>query len=227
MAAVKGGDEVKDLLKSGASYEKMQMTSSPIFGPAIGGLSSKEHRQSSDCAKTFEDGLKASSKPEELVLAFFVLKQIKKGSSSEETVYVSSLCFVIAGEEVSHLTGVKDKSKSEPYTLLRYAVGGASASVCLVAVTAEESRKDSVNAALDAVKSMRQVKNSAPRSGNVKHFVDFTKNELPKQKAAAEKLNDNPEKQKSAQKIVTRMEVMLKDAQELLSKPKETKPKAY
>ncbi|ORC87255.1 uncharacterized protein TM35_000232260 [Trypanosoma theileri] len=226
MAGFKSSDEARDLLKSGASYEKVKLGSSPVFGPALADITTKTVTKPSDCVSTFKEGIKRleSSK---LAIAFFVLKQVKKATSGEETVYLSSLGFVFAGEELSHFTSLKEKSSSEPCTLLRYAVGGASVAVCMIAVSGDGKEKESVKKALETAKAMGQVKNSPPRSGNVKHFVDFTKQELPKQKENAEKNKDDKAKYDAMQKITARMEKMLKDAETLMAKPMDTKPTVY
>ncbi|KAF5220046.1 hypothetical protein ECC02_006954 [Trypanosoma cruzi] len=220
MAAVKGGSEVKDLFKSsGAAYENIQLASSPVFGPALRGMTSKKLTKSSECVKLLEDGLGKHDKEKELLVAFLVLKQMKKSSTGDDTVYLSTLCLVVAGEEVSHLTGIKEKKASEPWTLLRYAVGGASNTVCLLAVSAEGKKTSNVKAVLEVGKTMREVRNGIPRSGNLMHFVEFTKRELTKQRAAAVK-------DESVKRVVVRLEKMLKDAEEFLANP-DSEPKTY
>ncbi|RNF15340.1 hypothetical protein TcG_07281, partial [Trypanosoma cruzi] len=220
MAAVKGGSEVKDLFKSsGAAYENIQLASSPVFGPALRGMTSKKLTKSSECVKLLEDGLGKHDKEKELLVAFLVLKQMKRSSTGDDTVYLSTLCLVVAGEEVSHLTGIKEKKASEPWTLLRYAVGGASNTVCLLAVSAEGKKSSNVNAVLEVGKTMREVRNGIPRSGNLMHFVEFTKRELTKQRAAAVK-------DESVKRVVVRLEKMLKDAEEFLANP-DSEPKTY
>ncbi|PWU99406.1 hypothetical protein C4B63_9g383 [Trypanosoma cruzi] len=220
MAAVKGGSEVKDLFKSsGAAYENIQLASSPVFGPALRGMTSKKLTKSSECVKLLEDGLGKHDKEKELLVAFLVLKQMKRSSTGDDTVYLSTLCLVVAGEEVSHLTGIKEKKASEPWTLLRYAVGGASNTVCLLAVSAEGKKSSNVDAVLEVGKTMREVRNGIPRSGNLMHFVEFTKRELTKQRAAAVK-------DESVKRVVVRLEKMLKDAEEFLANP-DSEPKTY
>ncbi|EKF26754.1 hypothetical protein MOQ_009540 [Trypanosoma cruzi marinkellei] len=220
MAAVKGGSEVKDLFKSsGTAYENIQLASSPVFGPALKGMTSKKLTKSSECVKLLEEGLEKHTKEKELLLSFLVLKQMKKSSTGEDAVYLSTLCIVFAGEDVSHLTGIKEKKASEPWTLLRYAVGGASNTVCLLAVSAEAKKEANVKDVLEVGQIMREVRNGIPRSGNLLHFVEFTKRELTKQRAAAVK-------DESVKRVVVRLEKMLKDAEEFLANP-ESEPKTY
>ncbi|KAH8617423.1 hypothetical protein ERJ75_000386800 [Trypanosoma vivax] len=226
MTAFKNSAHAMDLFQPGSTHTEVELGSSPVFGPAIVGVTNRIATTPADCVKLFEEGMSNLDDAKELVVAFFVLKQVVKGSSGAETVYLSSLAVVVAGEDPAQLSAVREKHRSVPFTLLRYAVGGGSAAVCLITVPGDGAESSCAKAALGVGASMRKVRNSPPRSGNVRNFVTFAEGEVQKQKERAGKLDD-PEKKAALTNLIERIETMLKDALALLSKPMETEAKIY
>ncbi|TPP55378.1 hypothetical protein CGC20_9860 [Leishmania donovani] len=221
MVSLRCADQCCDLLKPGASYEKMVMGSSPVYGPCLLGLETKVHKTASECVSSFDGGLKNAKEDKEIVVAFFVLKTIKK-TGAEEEVHLSSLCIALCGETVAHKTDIRDKSASSPHRLFRYAVDGACVTVSGLWIA---SKDVDAREGLEVERKMREVKNQPPRSGNVKRFVDYTYKEIMRQKEKLESATGSEKKTREAQ--IERMEEMVKDAKELLTSPENTRPKGY
>ncbi|CCW63693.1 unnamed protein product [Phytomonas sp. EM1] len=223
MVAFKDSKSIRDLLDDKKnSYETLQETSSPIYGPAIGKIQVMEISDVAESAKAIEKCIKSGTDPKELICCYFVLKQAKK--VNDKTVcYLSSLNISFSGESGQHYLDIKDKKSTVPYNLYRYSIGGGSTSVCVACVGEKD---ESAMKVIDACSKIRGVKNSPPRSGNVARFVEFTQGEVLKCKEKIEKA-DNDSTKKTCQSILERMERMLKDAEELLADPIKTKPLAY
>ncbi|SYZ69263.1 hypothetical_protein [Leishmania braziliensis MHOM/BR/75/M2904] len=221
MVSLRGADQCCDLLKSDASYEKVIMGSSPVYGPCLLELETKVHKTAGECIGSFDAGLKNAKEEKEIVVAFLILKTIKKTGADEE-VHLSSLFIALCGETVTHKTDIRDKASSSPHRLFRYAVIGACVTVSglWIASNDEEAREG-----LEVERKMREVKNQPPRSGNVKRFVDYTYKEIVRQK---EKLEFTPGPEKKTREVhIERMEEMVKDAKDLLASPETTIPRGY
>ncbi|KAG5469938.1 hypothetical protein CUR178_02080 [Leishmania enriettii] len=221
MTAVEGADQGRDLLKDGAVFEKLVLSSSPVYGPALNRMTVKEVNTKEMMEAAFKEGM-GRAQEGETVCSYLVLKQCRK-SSAGTMVYLSSLNVTLVGPNVEHLTGLKAKKPEEPCRLYRYAVGGGSHTVCIGFVSDDETSAATVFAAL---KDMREVSNTEPRSGNVKRFIEYTKKEIPKCK---EKIAAATEESKKAnyETMLKRMEMMLTDAEDIEKDPKTVAPKAY
>ncbi|EPY22561.1 hypothetical protein AGDE_13194 [Angomonas deanei] len=222
MVTLKGASDAKDLLKDGASYGSLKLGSSPLYGPGMLGVEVKEITTIEEAVKVFDDGVKNATEPKEMICGYFVLQQVKK-ASNETAVYQSALSITITGEEVSHLTGLKDKSDKEPVKLYRYTVGGGCVSLCVGIVGEEDADAKKV---VEVVNKMREVKNTAPRSGNVKRFIEYTDKEVEKWKQKESDEKDEGKK-KNMKGMISRMEMMVKDAKEVVASPEKVAPKAY
>ncbi|RNF08985.1 uncharacterized protein Tco025E_07184 [Trypanosoma conorhini] len=222
LGVVESSDRIRDLLnQDNASYEKMQLGSSPVFGPCLCDMKRKTVKSAKECVDVFEKALGRSDKKKQLVVGFFVLKQTRK-SSGEKDVYLSSLCMALAREEVSHLNGLREKSTSEPCRLFRYAVGGASVTVTALLVS---GRQPEDRGCLELGRKIREVKNAPPRSGNVRRCVEMTKKEISRQQDKMDTMGDTDKK--STERVVSHMQMMVKDCEEMLSNPESNEPKGY
>ncbi|KAK7202130.1 hypothetical protein NESM_000282200 [Novymonas esmeraldas] len=221
MVSLRGADQCCDLLKPGASYEKVIMGSSPVYGPCLLELDTKVSKTATDCVASFDAGLKNATEAKEIVAAFLILKTIKK-TGAEEEVHLSSLCIALCGETVSHMTDIRDKASSAPHRLFRYAIEGACVTVSGICIAADD---EDAREGLEVERKMREIKNQPPRSGNVKRFVDYTYKEITRQKEKLASASGSEKKTREAQ--IERMEEMVKDAKELLSTPETTQPKGY
>ncbi|KAG5469583.1 hypothetical protein LSCM1_02808 [Leishmania martiniquensis] len=221
MTALDGADQGRDLLKDGAVFERLLLSSSPVYGPALNKMTVKEVNTKETMEAALKEGM-GRAKESEMVCSYLVLKQCRK-SSAGTMVYLSSLNVTLVGPNVEHLTGLKAKKAEEPCRLYRYSIGGGSHTVCVGFVSDDEASAAKVFAAL---KEMREVENSEPRSGNVKRFIEYTKKEIPKCK---EKIAATTEESKKAnyETMLRRMEMMLKDAEDIERDPKTVAPKAY
>ncbi|KAG5494494.1 hypothetical protein GH5_02517 [Leishmania sp. Ghana 2012 LV757] len=221
MVSLRGADQCRDLLKPGATYEKMMMGSSPVYGPCLLELETKVHKTASGCISSFDAGLQNANEKREIVAAFLILKTIKK-TGSEDEVHLSSLCIALCGETVAHKADIRDKASSSPHRLFRYAVDGACVTVSGLWIA---SNNEDARESLEVERKMREVKNQPPRSGNVKRFVDYTYKEIVRQKEKLASASGSENKMRVAQ--IERMEEMIKDAKDLLSSPESTQPKGY
>ncbi|KAH9588928.1 hypothetical protein LSM04_005115 [Trypanosoma melophagium] len=222
MGMVEASDRIRDLLNPDSkSYEKMQLGSSPVFGPCLCGMKTKTVTSTGECGKVFDEAVKRGENEEQLIVGFFVLKQIKK-SSTEKDIYLSSLCLGISREEISHLTGLREKSKSEPSVLFRYAIGGASVTVSAMLLSEQDPE---ARGCLELERKMREVKNTPPRSGNLRRSLEIMNKEISRQKDKLEKASET--EKKSIDRIVSRMSTMVADSEEMISKPENTAPKGY
>ncbi|KAG5469936.1 hypothetical protein CUR178_02078 [Leishmania enriettii] len=221
MVSLRGADQCRDLLKPGATYEKMVMGSSPVYGPCLLELETKVHKTASGCISSFDAGLQNANEKREIVAAFLILKTIKK-TGSEDEVHLSSLCIALCGETVAHKADIRDKASSSPHRLFRYAVDGACVTVSGLWIA---SNNEDAREGLEVERKMREVKNQPPRSGNVKRFVDYTYKEIVRQKEKLSSASGSENKMRAAQ--IERMEEMIKDAKDLLSSPENTQPKGY
>ncbi|KAH8612429.1 hypothetical protein ERJ75_000891000 [Trypanosoma vivax] len=204
MTAFKNSAHAMDLFQPGSTHTEVELGSSPVFGPAIVGVTNRIATTPADCVKLFEEGMSNLDDAKELVVAFFVLKQVVKGSSGAETVYLSSLAVVVAGEDPAQLSAVREKHRSVPFTLLRYAVGGGSAAVCLITVPGDGAEAHVQRRRWESVRPCESEK-QPPRSGNVRNFVTFAEGEVQKQKERAGKLDD-PEKKAALTNLIERIE---------------------
>ncbi|KPI88090.1 hypothetical protein ABL78_2820 [Leptomonas seymouri] len=222
MTAIRGAEQGCDLLKQDAGYETLALASSPVYGPALNNMTIKEVNTKDGMAACLKEGAERAKDEKELICCYLVLKQVRKVGSAE-MVYLSSLNVTIAGPYTEHLTGLKEKKSEEPCRLYRYSVGGGSHAVCIGIVNDDEADAGKL---IEAVKAMNGVENTEPRSGNVKRFVEYTKKEIPRCKS---KISDTAEESKKAnyETMLKRMEMMLKDAEDLEKDPKTTAPKAY
>ncbi|ORC87254.1 uncharacterized protein TM35_000232250 [Trypanosoma theileri] len=222
MGMVESSDRIRDLLNpDNKDYEKMQLGSSPVFGPCLCGMKTKTVTSSKEFGKVFDEAVKRGENEKHMIIGFFVLKQIKK-SSTEKDIYLSSLALGMAREETSHLTGLREKSKSEPCVLFRYAVGGASVTVSAVLLSDQDSES---RGCLEMERKMREIKNTPPRSGNIRRCLEMTNKEISRQKDKLEKASES--EKKSIERIVDRMKTMVQDCEEMISKPEKTAPKGY
>ncbi|AIO01598.1 hypothetical protein LPMP_333080 [Leishmania panamensis] len=221
MTALEGADQGRDLLKDAATFEKLTLASSPVYGPALNNMTIKEVNTKETMEEVLKEGMERA-KEGEVVCSYLVLKQCRK-SSAGAMVYLSSLNVTHVGPNVEHLTGLKAKKPEEPCRLYRYSVGGGSHTMCVGFVSDDDASAAKV---FDALKEMREVQNTEPRSGNVKRFIEYTKKEIPKCK---EKVASSTEESKKAnyETMLKRMEMMLKDAEDIEKDAKAVAPKAY
>ncbi|CAC9534599.1 hypothetical_protein_-_conserved [Leishmania infantum] len=221
MTALEGADKGRDLLKEDAAVGKLALASSPVYGPALNNMTTKEVNTKETMEAVLKEGM-GRAKEGEMVCSYLVLKQCRK-SSAGVMVYLSSLNVTFVGPNVEHLIGLKAKKPEEPCRLYRYSVGGGSHTMCVGFVSDDEASAAKV---FDALREMREVENTEPRSGNVKRFIEYTKKEIPKCK---EKVSSTTEESKKAdyETMLKRMEMMLKDAEAIEKDPKTVAPKAY
>ncbi|EKF26753.1 hypothetical protein MOQ_009542 [Trypanosoma cruzi marinkellei] len=219
---VESTDRIRDLLNpDNAKYEKMQLGSSPVFGPCLCGMKSKNVKSAKDCVDAFDEALGRSDEKKQLVVGFFVLKQLKK-SSEENDVYLSSLCMGLAREEISHFNELREKGTSDLCTLFRYAIGGASVTVTTLLLS---ERDPNSRGCLELGRKMREIKNNPPRIGNLRRCLEKTKKEIVRQRDNMNKMDDS--EKKLTERIVARMETIVKDSEEMLSNPDSTNLKFY
>ncbi|KAF8279842.1 hypothetical protein TcBrA4_0101610 [Trypanosoma cruzi] len=219
---VESTDRIRDLLNpENATYEKMQLGSSPVFGPCLCGMKSRNVKSLKECVDVFDEALGRSDEKNQLVVGFFVLKQLKK-SSEENDVYLSSLCMGLAREKISHFNELREVSTSDLCTLFRYAIGGASVTVTALLLS---ERDPNSRGCLELGRKMREIKNNPPRIGNLRRCLEKTKKEIGRQR---ENMNQMGESEKKlTERIVARMETILKDSEEMLSNPDSTNLKFY
>ncbi|CCW69352.1 unnamed protein product [Phytomonas sp. Hart1] len=221
MCQLRGANQGLDLLNGSTSYGSLKLGSHPVYGPCLLELTTKVVKNAKDCVDTLNKGIAQAQRTDEMIVAFLVLKTIRKSSSGTE-VFLSSLCIAYNHEESHHITDLKDKSSISPHRLFRYAVGGTC--VCVSMVVLNEIDSNAL-ACLEAQRKVREVKNKPPRSGNVRRFIEFTDKEILRQK---EKLLSSPEMElKQREMQIKRMEDMLEDARAILNDPEHTQMKGY
>lgn len=213
-------NNASDRLNANTEYKKLKLGSSPVYGPCLLDLTNKVVTSAEKCVEVLDDGLKAVTVNDEIVVAFLVLKEYKTGD--EKSVHISSLCIGYFREKLASLIDLKEKASSSPHRLFRYAVGGASVTVSLLVMADNDPKAYSL---LEVERKMRQVKNSPPRSGNLKRFIDFTEKEVIRQKEKLSGLSGSEKKARESQ--IARLEEMVKDAQEMFNNPEKTQPKGY
>ncbi|EAN90469.1 hypothetical protein C3747_94g142 [Trypanosoma cruzi] len=219
---VESTDRIRDLLNpENATYEKMQLGSSPVFGPCLCGMKSRNVKSLKECVDVFDEAIGRSDEKKQLVVGFFVLKQLKK-SSEENDVYLSSLCMGLAREEISHFNELREMGTSDLCTLFRYAIGGASVTVTTLLLS---ERDPNSRGCLELGRKMREIKNNPPRIGNLRRCLEKTKKEIGRQRENMDQMSDA--EKKLTERIVARMETIVKDSEEMLSNPDSTNLKFY
>lgn len=211
IVSLRGSDMCCDLLSSDRSYEKVRLGSSPLYGPCLLGLESQTVSTVDSCLSVFDRALNGAKLGEEIVVVFLLLKRYKI-STTEKEVRLSSLFVSLFGDNIASVTDLRNKSHYSPHRLFRYCLGGASVTVSALCLSSTDATSIK---ALNELKALSQVKNSPPRSGNIKRFIDYTENEIERQRQKMERL---PEQDKSArEEQIKRMEEMVDDAKKLFN----------
>ncbi|AAQ16006.1 hypothetical protein, conserved [Trypanosoma brucei brucei TREU927] len=222
LGMMESSDRILDLLDTEKKgYERVQLASNPVYGPCLLGMKTKKATSSKECMEVFNSAMQLVDNPKHLIVGFFVLKQLKKTANGGD-VYLSSLCIGLAKEEVSRFAALKEKDTSEPHRLFRYAIGGGSVTVStLILSQCDTGASDS----LDVERRMREVKNTPPRIGSVLRCVESAKKEINRQQEKMKDM-DSTGKEPTA-RLVSRMESIVRDAEEMLANPITTAPKGY
>ncbi|KAK7202134.1 hypothetical protein NESM_000282600 [Novymonas esmeraldas] len=216
---------VRDLLhgdEAAAAATPMKGGNSPLFGPTVMGLKSEPIEDGAAFTKHYAAALKRGS-TESLMVCMLVVKQTRATAASDGKgeVFLSSLFIGISRAGPKGFHALVDKSPAAAHELFRYAVGGPTVAVHVVAV----SQNATDGAVLEDAAKVGAVQNSAPRSGNVRRFVDFTEEQL-------KSMLKRRDASSGAERVeldnhVKRLSVVLHDAKQLLADPKSTVPHVY
>ncbi|KPI88095.1 hypothetical protein ABL78_2825 [Leptomonas seymouri] len=212
---------MRDLFADKAPLKPMEVGNSPLFGPAIMNTTSVPIKSADDFNGFFEAALKRSEE-ETLMVCMLKVKQVRNGAADgRDNVFLSSFLLGISRRGLQQFHDIVDKVPSSSHDLFRYAVNGPSVCVHVVAVSQGLNNAQVLS---DCAK-MGGVQNTAPRSGNVRRFIDFTEEQL---KHMRERCDNATGSEKHELKgHVRRLSLILEDARKLLADPKNTEAKLY
>ncbi|ORC87249.1 uncharacterized protein TM35_000232200 [Trypanosoma theileri] len=224
--AMPSPDSAKDLFASSSAQAKpVRFGSNPLYGNCISNLEEKSVKSEKDAEKLLQDALKKSSDTKETVVLHMVLKQIKKSSGGKGDVYLSSVLLVFVRENADYLAGIFNKDeKVVPVPLFKDVVGGSCRSLVVTALSGSDAATEAK--ILKNAEKLRSLNYTAPRSGNVARFMDFTAQQEKKAAAAVDSAKSSSEKAQYERNL-QKLRVLQADGKELMAKPETTKPKVY
>ncbi|KAH9588951.1 hypothetical protein LSM04_006342 [Trypanosoma melophagium] len=224
--AMPSHDSARDLFAGAFARPKpLRFGSNPLYGVCLMNLEEKPVKGEMDAEKLLQDAMKRSTDTKETVLVHMVLKQIKKSTGDKVDVGLSAILMVFVRENGDYLAALSNKDeKVVPVPLFKDVIGGGSRSLVVTAISGSDAATEAK--ILGNAEKLRSVQNTAPRSGNVARFVEFTGEQEKKTAAAVESAKDSKEKAQH-ERILEKLRVMLTDGKELLAKPETTKPKVY
>ncbi|KAG5469582.1 hypothetical protein LSCM1_02807 [Leishmania martiniquensis] len=224
LVAIKDSELGQDLLKSGATYEKMRTASSPIYGPALAEVTAEEVADGAAFRVLLKKGMRRVKSSKDLVVCLCVLKQLQKKDDAEENLLVSALNVTLVAENLTYLRSFKAKSTTGVLRhLYRYAFYGGSCTVCATCVAAHDAAAED---SIDAVRNMSDINNSTPHSGSVAGFVDYAAGKVAKYRTALGSVT-NPDKRKVYERSMSHVQQMLEDMQRLQRHPRKETAKVY
>ncbi|KAG5469937.1 hypothetical protein CUR178_02079 [Leishmania enriettii] len=224
LVAMKDSESGQDLLKSGATYEKMRMASSPIYGPTLHNVTSEEVADSAAFRALLKMGVRRIKNSKDLIVCLCVLKQLQKARDTEENLLLSALNVTLVAGNLTYLSSFKAKSATGvPRHLFRYAFYGGSYTVCATCVAANDT---AAKESIDAVRKMSGINNTTPHSGSVKRFVDYANKKIAKYRTDLSSATD-PAKKKAYEKSMNHVQQVLEDVQRLQRNPKKETAKVY
>ena len=221
MCGLHSNNMMRDLFVDGALPKAMEVGNSPLFGPAVMNITSESIKSGEDFNKVYEAALKRGKK-ETLMVCVLKVKQVRKGAAGgKDDVFLSSLLIGVSRRGPKEFHDIADRVTAPSRDLFRYAVDGPSVCVHVVAMSPDLS---DAQVLADCAK-IGEVQNIAPRSGNVRRFVDFTEEQLKRMRERCDSATGAEKHELEGH--VKRLQLILSDAQKLLADPRNTEAKLY
>ncbi|RNF08987.1 uncharacterized protein Tco025E_07186, partial [Trypanosoma conorhini] len=209
----------KDLQKDGAEYEPVSYASSPLFGPCITGAKMEPVTTAKDLLAKLKNGASVCEADKAVLVSLLIHK-----ARRPEDVVLSSFLTVLAGTNVklySKALEVRPKERG----ILQYAFGGPCVTVVFLGLLAEASAAEAAVDFGELAKSVHGTSNSTVRDGGLRRFVMFSTKAQAQMQLRLRNASGT-EKERLATTNAN-VELVLKDAEEMLRDPKGRPPKVY
>ncbi|KEG11623.1 hypothetical protein DQ04_02431030 [Trypanosoma grayi] len=207
IAAVRG-KEIADLLKPEPKFENLSVRPSPLFGMRLVGLEYRNIPDDDKFASMLTDvtknyGTKAGTEASSYIVLSVMLNKRLLGTRDEDRdVVANSLLLVAAGERVSNLQGVLEKSPDEPLILFDECIYGACHTVSMY-VTHEGDTQ-----AAEGLKLQKKITDSRhlpPRFGSAQALNRIIDEAVGRAQARLPELTNQAEKMNTEKFIENRM----------------------
>ncbi|KAF5220042.1 hypothetical protein ECC02_006950 [Trypanosoma cruzi] len=213
------GSAAKDLQTDGADYEPISYASSPLFGPCISGAKMEPGNSAAELLANLKKGVSVCEADKAVLVSLFVYKARKS-----DDVILSSFLTVLAGHNAklySKALEVRPKERG----LLHYALGGPCITVVSLGLVANTAAADAATDFGGLAKSVHGTSNPTVRDGGLRRFVMFS-TRAQAQMQMRLKNATGADKERLANSNAN-LELVLKDAEEMLRDPKGRLPKVY
>ncbi|GET92050.1 hypothetical protein, conserved [Leishmania tarentolae] len=212
---------VCDLLVQDAETTPLKAGNSPLFGPAVMGLKTESIESGSHFGELYNAALKRGCQ-KSMTVCTVVVKQMRSAAGEGKgEVFLSSIFIGISRTGPSAFHDIIDKLPASAHEVFRYAIGGPTVCVHVVAVSQDMTEAKVLE---DAAK-VSAVQNSPARSGNVRRFIEFTETQL---KNMVDRRDASTGSDKAElDNHVRLLNLVLQDAKKLLSDPQDTVPPLY
>ncbi|EKG02641.1 hypothetical protein TCSYLVIO_006326 [Trypanosoma cruzi] len=213
------GSAAKDLQTDGADYEPISYASSPLFGPCISGAKMELGNSAAELLANLKKSVSVCEADKAVLVSLFVYKARKS-----DDVILSSFLTVLAGKNAKlYCKALEVRPKERG--LLHYALGGPCITVVSLGLLANTAATDAATDFGGLAKSVHGTSNPTVRDGGLRRFVMFS-TRAQTQMQMRLKNATGADKERLANSNAN-LELVLKDAEEMLRDPKGRLPKVY